>query len=168
MYIFILVNLCLGFLLEKKTPLHSFLLSDYIFYFACFLMLLTLLATAFKYKKINYKWRYDLFAVGAVLVWFSYWPAFFRFATPMFDLFPLYFAFITAFFSIVFITKRENIDPNALTFLQWLSDSGRFNPVIVMIAVIIGLAIPGHFLLFPASLTILALRYTLARCLDNE
>ncbi|KAF3981691.1 MAG: hypothetical protein HFP81_03565 [Methylococcales symbiont of Hymedesmia sp. n. MRB-2018] len=168
MYIFILVNLYLGFLLETKTPLHQILFSDYTFYFGCFLLLLTLFASSFKYIKIRYKLRYDLFAVGATLVWFSYWPAFFRYATPMFDIYPLYFAFITALFSVVFISKRENIDPATLTFLQWLSDSGRFHPVIVMIAVIIGLAMPRNFLLFPAALTILIMRFTLASCLDNE
>jgi|AJXC01.1.fsa_nt_gi hypothetical protein len=168
MYFFILVNLCLGFFLQAKTPLHSFLLSDFSLIFGGVLMLITLLATGFKFKKIPYKLRYDLFSVGSLLVWFAYWPPFFRYATPMFDFFPLYFAFITAFFSLVFITKRENMDPDAITFLQWLSDSGRFNPLLVMLAVITGLAMPEHFLLFPVALTILIIRFTLASCLDNE
>lgn len=168
MYIFILVNLCLGFLLEAKTPLHRFLVSNYSFYFGSLLLILTLFATGFKFKKMPYKVRYDLFAVGATLVWFSYWPPYFRFGSPMFNYFPLYFAFITALFSLVFITRRENMATDTISFLQWLSDSGRFNPVVVMIAVIIGLAMPHHFILFPAALTILAMRFALASCLDNE
>lgn len=168
MYIFILVNLFIGFLLAKKTPLYDFLLSDISLYLGCFLLLFSFLLTGLKRKILPYKLRYDLFAVGSVLVWFAYWPPYFIYGSPLFDYFPLYFAFITALFSIVFITKRENMDPDAITFLQWLSDSGRFHPAIIMLGVIIGLAMPRHFLLFPATLTIFIMRFTLASCLDNE
>ncbi len=168
MYFFILVNLSLGFLLQTETPIHTFLLSDISLYIGCFLMLINSTATGFKFKKIHYRLRYDLFAVGSLLVWFAYWPPFFRFGSPMFDYFPLYFALITAFFSLVFITKPENMDPDATIFLQWLSDSGRFNPLFIMIAVMVGLAMPGHFLLYPAAMTILVMRFTLASCMDNE
>ena len=168
MYIFILVNLCMGFLLQTKTPLHTFLLSDTSLYLGCVLVLINIIATGFKFKKIHYRLRYDLFAVGSILIWFAYWPPFFRYGTPMFDYFPLYFALITAFFSLAFITHPENMDPDATTFLQWLSDSGRFNPLFIMLAVIAGLAMPQHFLLYPAAMTILVIRYTLASCLNNE
>lgn len=168
MFVFIFINLYLGFVLQAKTPVHAFLLSDFSLALGCLLLLLALIATGFKLKKIAYKIRYDCFAVGAVLVWFAYWPPHFRQDTLVFDYFPLYFAFITAFSSLVFITKRENIDPNTLSFLQHLSDSGRFNPIIIMLVVIAGLALPRHFLLLPSAITILVTRFALASCLDNE
>ena len=86
----------------------------------------------------------------------------------LFQYFPMYYAFITALFSVVFITERENMDPDAVALLQWFSDSGRFNPTIIMIAVMISLALPQHFLLFPVTVTILVMRFTLASCLNNE
>ena len=86
----------------------------------------------------------------------------------MFQYFPMYFSFITAFFSVVFITKRENMAPDAVTLLQWLSDSGRFNPIVIMIAVMISLVLPQYFLLFPVTVTILVMRFALACCLNNE
>ena len=168
MFAFILLNLCIGFFLKDGSLLHNLFLSDATLYSGIILLVASLIATWFKYRKISFKLRYDLFAVGALLVWIAYWPPFFRFGSPMFHYFPLYFAFITALSSILFITKRENMDPDAVKLLQWLSDSGRFNPVIIMIAVIISLALPQHFLLFPVTITILVMRFALACCLNNE
>ena len=168
MFVFILLNLCLGFFLNKGSLFYTLLISDISLYAGIFLLLSNVLATWFKYRKISFKLRYDLFAVGALLVWISSWPPFFRFGSPVFQYFPLYFAFITALFSIIFITKGENMDPDAVKLLQWLSDSGRFNPVIIMIAVMISLALPQHFLLFPVTITLLVMRFALASCLNNE
>lgn len=168
MFIFIVLNLCLGFFLEYKSLFQALLLSEWSLYLGVFLLLSNLAGTWFKVKKIPFKLRYDLFAVGALLVWTSYWPPFFRVGSPVFLYFPFYFAFITALFSILFITKQENIDPQAVVFLQWLSDSGRFNPIVIMVGVIISLVFPTHFLLFPTTVTLLVMRFALASCLDNE
>ena len=158
----------MAFVLKDGGALRNIFLSDYSFYAGAGLLLATLVAASIKYKKIAYKIRYDLFAVGALLVWFSYWPAFFREGSPIFYLYPLYFALITALFSLVFIKDREQIDPDALDWLQWLSDSGRFNPVIVMLCVSISLCLPQQFMLFPLAISLLAMRFALACCLDNE
>ena len=168
MFIFIIFNLFIGFLLKEDSFFHTLLLSDYSLYTGIVLLVTNLIASWFKFNKIPFKLRYDLFGVGSLLVWFSYWPPFFRFGSPMFQYFPMYFAFITALFSVVFITARENMDPDAVTLLQWLSDSGRFNPIIIMIAVMISLALPQYFLLFPVTITLLVMRFALASCLNNE
>jgi len=133
--------------------------------FYCFLIWVVF---GYKYIKLSYKVRYDMFAVGALLVWFSYWPPFFRVESPIFYLYPLYFSLITALFSLIFITKRDQIDADALLWLQWLSDSGRFNPVVIMLGVIISLALPQQFMLFPLAISLLVLRFSLACCLNNE
>jgi hypothetical protein len=154
--------------LKDDGALKGVFLSDYSFYTGVGLMSATFVAVSVKYKKIAYKIRYDLFAVGALLIWFSYWPAFFREGSPIFYLYPLYFALITALFSLVFIKDREQIDPDALVWLQWLSDSGRFNPIIVMLCVCISLFLPQQFMLFPITVSLLVMRFALACSLDNE
>ena len=168
MYIFIFLNLYLGFLLKEESFFHDLFSSDFTLYAGVGLLVVNFIASCFKFSKIPFKLRYDLFAIGSLLVWISYWPPFFRFGSPMFQYFPMYFALITALFSVVFITKRENMDPDALSLLQWLSDSGRFNPIVIMIAVMISLALPQHFLLFPVTVTLLVMRFALASCLNNE
>jgi hypothetical protein len=158
----------MGFFLKDENLFKSLLMSDYSLYIGIFLIVGNFIASCLKLKKISFKFRYDLFAMGSLLVWYSYWPPFFRFGSPMFEYYPLYFAFITALFSLLFIKKLENMDPDAVTFLLWLSDSGRFNPIIIMVAVIISLGIPEHFLLYPVTVTLLVIRFALACCLDNE
>ena len=168
MFIFIFLNLYIGFLLQEESFFYNLLSSDFSLYTGIGLLVVNFIASWFKFSKIPFKLRYDLFAVGSLLIWFSYWPPFFRFGSPMFQYFPMYFAFITALFSVVFITKRENMDSDAVTMLQWLSDSGRFNPIFIMIAVMVSLALPQQFLLFPVTITLLVMRFALACCLNNE
>lgn len=168
MYLFILLNLCMVFLVKGDNAFRIIFLSDYFIYIGATLLLSNFVMALVKFKKINYKMRYDLFAVGAILVWFSYWPDFFREGSPLFYLYPTYFAFITALFSLVFITQREQIDPDALDWLEWLSDTGRFNPLIIMACVMVSLFLPQQFILFPLTMSLLIMRYTLACCLDNE
>ncbi len=168
MLIFISLNLTVTFIFKLDSSIGLLFRSEFALYFGIGLLLLNFIATAIKFKRIPYKLRYDLFAVGAFLVWFSYWPSFFRMGAPIFDVFPLYFAFISALFSLLFITKRENMDPDAVIFMQWLSDSGRFNPLVIMLGVMVSLAFPQHFLLFPIMITLWVTRFALACSLNNE
>ena len=168
MLTFILLNLCVAFLLKTDFFTLSFFQSKFSFFIGITLLIVNFVAMAIKFKKLPFKWRYDLFAVGSVLVWLFYWPPFFRVESPVFYSFLLYFAFISALFSTVFVTKRENMEPEAIDYLQWLSNSGRFNPLIIMIGVMISLAFPQHFLLFPITVTLLVIRYSLACCLNEK
>ncbi len=167
MFTFIVLNLIFAFFLKTDIFTLDFFQSKLLFSMGIILLIVNFVAMAIKFKKLSFKWQYDLFAVGSVLVWISYWPPFFRVDSPIFYAFLLYFAFITAFFSIIFITKRENMEPEVVEYLQWLSNSGRFNPLIIMLGVMISLAFPQHFLLFPVTVTLLVLRFSLACCLSN-
>ncbi len=167
MFVFIVFNLVVAFLLKIESPLNTLFLSNYSLYTGVFLLLITFLDTWPRFNKIPFKLRYDLFALGAILVWLCYWPPFFRLGSPLFYYFSLYFAFITAFCSLFFFTKREHIEPDVVIFLHWLSDSGRFNPIVIMIGVAIGLAVPQHFMLFPVFITLLVTRFALACSLEK-
>ncbi len=168
MFVFIFLSLYLGFLLEDESLFRSLLSSSYSLYFGIFLQIANFLAACLKFEKIGFKFRYDLFAVGSILVWFAYWPPFFRFGSPIFDALPVYFAFITSAVSILYITNKRSVDPDALVWLQWLSDSGRFNPLIIMLGTMISLVLPEHFLLFPVAITMWVMRFALACSLNNE
>ncbi|MFK5948116.1 MAG: hypothetical protein QM500_05030 [Methylococcales bacterium] len=168
MYIFILLNLLMAFVLKNDNIIRMFFLSDYALYLGEGLLAINFIAAWIKLKKISYRMRYDLFAVGALLIWFAYWPPFFRQDSPLFYIYPLYFALITALFSLVFIKKPEQIKPDERAWLQWLSDTGRFNPFIIMVCVAISLFLPQQFMLFPLTISLLVMRFALACCLDNE
>jgi len=168
MFLFIILDLCVVFFLktERLTP-EEFQLNS-LLYTGIFLLILNFVAMAVRFKKLSFKWRYDLFAVGSVFVWLSYWPPFFRLGSPVFISFLFYFAFISALFSILFIKKAEKLEPEVEEYLNWLSNSGRFNPLVIMIAVMVSLAFPQHFLLFPVTVTLLVIRYSMACSLDSE
>ncbi len=168
MYIFILLNLLMAFVLKNDNIIRTVFLSDYALYLGESLLVVILIATGIKFRQINYKLRYDLFAVGALLIWFAYWPPFFRQDSPLFYIYPLYFALITALFALVFIKKPEQIKRDERAWLQWLSDTGRFNPFIIMVCVAISLFLPQQFMLFPLTVSLLVMRFALACCLDNE
>jgi len=168
MIVFIFLNLYIAIILQDSGVMYDILASEYSIYTGLVVLISCFIATATNFKRFAYRLRYDLFACSALLIWFSYWPDFFRVGSPIFKLYPLYFAFITAFFSLVFVTKRDRIDEDALVFLQWLSDSGRFNPAFIMLGVIVSLWFPEYFMLFPVLITMWVIRYTLACCLNNE
>ncbi len=161
MYIFLLINLFLGFYLKSNGSVISLFQSDYFLYAGVCLL------TVSQSKRISFNLQYDLFAVGSILVWLSYWPPFFREESPVFYVFLLYFAFITAFFSLLFKTQKNKMSSDEIKNLQMLSSFVISNPLFVMVAVLISLAFPGHFLLFPLSITLLIIRFSLAYCLDN-
>lgn len=168
MFIFIFFNLCLSFLITSESPFATLFTSDFSLYLGVLLQIGCFIASWFKFKKIAFKFRYDLFATGSLLIWYSYWPPFFTPGSLMFEYFPLYFAFMSAFFSLIINTKAENMDSDTADLLQWLSDSGRYSPMVIMVAIIISLALPQYFILFPVSMTLFITRYALATCLDNE
>jgi hypothetical protein len=168
MYLFSVLNLALCVFLEDSHRFQAVLGSEWFRYAGLALMVSNFVASFFKPKKWPYGLRYDLFAVGALLVWAQYWPPFFRFGTPMFFVFPIYFLVMSVFVSSVFIVSRERIPEDTLKMMQWLSDSGRFNPHWIMAGVMLSLYFPQHFLLFPSTITLLLFRFALACCLDNE
>ncbi|MCK5831533.1 MAG: hypothetical protein KAH20_14655 [Methylococcales bacterium] len=168
MFIFILVNLLLGLLLKSDTSDIFLLLSNYFQYTGSVLLLITFIATGIKTKQISFTFRYDLFAVGSILIWFSYWPPFFREGSPMFYILPLYFAFLTAFFTLVGINSKNGAQQDEINQLYRLPNFVISSPLIIMTCVIISLTLPQHFMLFPIAITLLVARYSLACYLDNE
>lgn len=165
MYFFILLNLAIAYVMTSKVSVLHFVLSDVTLYAGIAGIAITLVSAAI--RKLPAGLWYDLFACAATLVWLPYWYPDFRDGSPVFFYFPLFFALISALFSLLFIRQRDQIDEQTLLFLQWLSDSGRFNPVLIVVFVLAGLFLKQHFLLYPAAVTLLVMRYALARCLQE-
>lgn len=167
MFIFVLINLTVFFLLKTEWGSLELFQSNLFFLSGVFLLVVSFIASAIKFNKIPFKWHYDLFATGSFLVWLSYWPPFFRIDSPLFSSYLLYFSLIVAFFSLTFMTKKQEMEQEVVQYLSWLSDSGRFNPLIIMVGVMASLAFPQHFLLYPITITLLATRFSLECCLKG-
>lgn len=168
MYIFILLNMFLVFFLNSDSSVQLLFQSEYSLYIGIFLLVLNFVSIGSQTKRIPFSLCYDLFAVGSVLVWLSYWPPFFREESPLFYVFSLYFSFITAFFSLLFKTQKESLGVDDIKNLQMLSNYRLTSPLIFLTAVIMSLVFPGHFLLFPVAITLLIIRFSLTDCLYNK
>jgi len=168
MYIFILLNMFLVFFLNSDSSVQLLFQSEYSLYIGIFLLVLNFVSIGSQTKRIPFSLCYDLFAVGSVLVWLSYWPPFFREESPLFYVFSLYFSFITAFFSLLFKTQKESLGVDDIKNLQMLSNYRLTSPLIFLTTVIMSLVFPGHFLLFPVAITLLIIRFSLTDCLYNK
>jgi len=167
MFIFILVNLFLGLLLKNDSSSNFLLLSDYFQYAGAILLIVNFIAAVIKTKKIPFGFHYDLFAVGSILIWFSYWPPYFREGSPLFYVLPLYFAFIAAFFTLTFTNRKNGLEPDEINKLQMFPNFVITSPLTIMTCVIVSLALPQHFMLFPIAITLLIAHFSLACYLRN-
>lgn len=166
MYGFILLNLALSYLTGSEHWLVVYLVTDVVLIvglvgMACAALMAWL-------EVLPCMIRYDLFACGSLLVWLPYWYPDFRDGSPVFVYFPLFFALVTALISLSFIISRDRIDQATVELLQWLSDSGRFNPLLIAVFVLAGLYFKQHFLLYPVAMVLLIMRYALACSLEEK
>ena len=163
---FIALSLALSFMVQSASPLQNKLISPLFIYVGIGLAIISILGIL--YKKISQKIWYDIFASSMLLAWFAYWKPIFNEDSPIFYLYPLYFAFMTAFVSLFFISQRHRIDDETLRQMQSLSDKSRLKPWIVMICVMASLELQQDYLLYPITMTLFILRFALSSCLETD
>ncbi len=163
---FIAISLTLSFMVQTQNPLQNTLISPLFIYISIGLAVICIFGII--YKTISPKIWYDIFASSMLLTWFAYWKPLFNEDSPIFFLYPLYFAFMTAFVSLFFIGQRHKIDYETLRQMQSLSDKSRLRPWIVMLCVMASLGLQQHYLLYPIMMTLLILRFALSSCLEAD
>ncbi|MFA6052547.1 MAG: hypothetical protein WC762_08140 [Methylobacter sp.] len=161
---FIALSLALSFTVQTASPLQHILISPFFIYTGMALAMLSIFKILS--RKTPAKIWYDIFASSMLLVWFAYWKPIFNEDSPIFFLYPLYFAFITAFVSLFFIGQRHTIDYETLRQMRYFSDKSRLQPWILMLCVIASLGLQEHFLLYPITMTLFILRFALSSCLE--
>ncbi len=161
---FIVLNLTLSFLVQTQSRYQAIFIAPTMLYIGLATIAISLI-TALS-RKVPYTIWYDSLASGILLTWFCYWHLFFRNDLPMFYLFPLFFAFMTALVSIFFVSKRDRFDQESIEHLRFFSELELFHPALIIAAVLVSVLLPGHYLLFPVLMNVLIVRYTLTSCLD--
>ena len=164
MPVFITLNLLLSYLAQTESPYQNFFTATITIYLGLACIAISMIGAMIR-KNYYLAW-YDLFATGALLTWFSNWHQFFRNDAPMFYLFPLYFAFLTALVSLLFISKRDRFDQESVDHIRYFSDMTRFHPGLVVSAVLVSMLLPGHYLFFPIAMSLFIIRYTFTCCAD--
>lgn len=164
MPVFICLSLIISILVQSQNPQLNLLTEPFVVYAgttgAVAAILLLLL------KKMPESFCFDLFASCTLLTWFAYWKPDFKDDSPVFFFFPLYFALMTAFVALAFISQRDSIDSASLQQMQRLAQKQRLKPWLVMSAVLVSIVFEEHYLMFPTLMTLLILRFALASCLQ--
>lgn len=161
---FITLSLILSYLVQTESPYQHIFTATITTHLGLACITISIISVII--KKSLYTVCYDLFATGALLTWFSNWHQFFRNDVPMFYLFPLYFAFLTALVSLLFISKRDRFDQESVDHIRYFNEMTRFHPGLVVSGVLISMLLPEHYLLFPVAMSLFIVRYTFTRCAD--
>lgn len=162
---FILLCLGLGILVKLQSPYQEFFKTIEMFYFGIACMCLAIIVWLLKKtSRIN---PFDWFAMGTLLCWFYRWHQFYRDDAPMFYLFPLFFAIVTALVTVFLVDQRENFDYETIEYFQYFSDSVKLNTGGVVACVILSLFLNNHFILYPVAMIVYILRFVFSTCLQD-
>jgi len=166
MPLFIILSLCLSYLVQASSPLQTVLISPIVINSGLALGIVSIIGIFF--KKIKDTICYDLFACSTLLAWFASWKPFFNDQSPIFFFFPLYFALVTAFASLILIGRRQQIDRQTHSYMNAFIEKSGMEPWILMILILGSLRLQHHFMLFPVLMTLLLVRFTLSGCVQRS
>lgn len=117
--------------------------------------------------RIYYGYKYDLFSVGCLIVWFADWSQIFGLEAPIFYVYPVYFAVLSVIITHSVINQRAKFDENQLKLIHIMSDWKPLNPLVLAFATLGSLSLPKHYLLYPIFMTFLYIRYCLTVCVND-
>ena len=166
MPLFIALSLALCFMVQTASSVQSLLVTPILIYSSLAIAIISIFGSMF--KKMSVMIWYDIFSSSTLLVWFAYWKPLFKDDSPVFFFYPLYFAMMTAFVSLFFISQRHKIDHESLRLMQLLSKKSIIQPWVIMICVLGTLELQQHFMLYPTMMTLLIMRFALASCLKDR
>jgi hypothetical protein len=166
MFVFILLSLALGYLVQTSNPLANQLENPLFGYLGIGGAFLAIAGALF--KKRHFTIWYDLFASCVLFAWFAYWKTQFQDDSPMFFFFPVYFAAMSAFISLAFIGQCGRLDDETLYYMRRLAEQKRLQSWVIMLGTLGSLQLLDHYLVFPVLITLLLLRFALDCCVERN
>lgn len=166
MIVYISVCLAMAYIVQSQNSLQMLLSSPAFAIIGLIGALLAIVCTIM--KKFPERICYEIFFCCSLLTWYPYWLPYFKEQSPIFFFFPLFFAGITVFLSLVFINNKHKIDAENLDHLRRLSDQPGLQPWALMLCVLGSLELQDHFQVYPVMTTLLLLRFTLSSCIDSN
>jgi hypothetical protein len=180
MYIFIVFSLALCFLLQTNSPLLLYFESPFVIYGGLAVAIVALACVILK-KGPSKVWH-DVFVSSALIVWYAYWPSIFNTYSddapvmndelpmfnedsPVFFFFPIYFVFMAAFVELFFGGRRHKGDLSTLGQMQELAKRLTIKSWALMVLVLVSLALPQHYTLYPVAVTVLLIHFELSNFL---
>ncbi len=164
MIAFILSSLLLAILVQTHNEFLSLLATPMALGIGITAIAASLLAGYFR-KLPAIAWH-DGFATAGLLVWYAYWRPEFNDDSPMFFIFPLYYALLTSILTLALINKAPYFDQESIEYLRNLEKLTRFDISVIVVFVLISLLITRHYALYPMAMTFFLTRHTIIVCLE--
>ena len=165
MIAFIICNLLLAILVQNQSEFLPLLTTPAALGIGLTAMAASLLAGYLK-KVRGIVWH-DGFATAGLLVWYAYWNPQFNDDTPMFFIFPLYYALLTSIVTLTLINKSPYFDQESIDYLRHLEKITRFDISVIVVFVLISLLITRHYALYPMAMTFFVIRHAMIVCLED-
>ena len=165
MIAFIICSLSLALLAWSQNEFLPLLATPVALGIGLTIMAASLLAGYLK-KLPTLSWH-DGFASATLLVWYAYWKPQFGDDTPMFFVFPLYYALLSLVLTLALTSKSQNFDQESVAYLRYLEKISRFDMSVIVAFVLISLLITRHYALYPMAMTFFIIRHTMIVCLEN-
>ncbi len=166
MPLFIVINLILSFFAQNDGAFKEIIINPFLMDICLGFAGISLIVSFVKKWQLNI--TYDVFASSVLVVWFSYWQPYFKDDAPMFFVYPVYFAMLTAVISLIVIGHQSYIDKVTLRAMLSLSSRTIIQPWIIMICLFISLELHQNFLFFPTMMTLLIIRFGLSGYLSKH
>ena len=110
----------------------------------------------------------DGFACCSLLTWYGYWKPLFSVGSPLLHVFPSYFALLGLWMLLGFINKSSRFDANSQAVVADLQVYlASFSSGLLALTVLIGIALPEHYLTYPLAMTFFIMRAAFQRCFEN-
>lgn len=165
MSIFIICCLTLTALIQIQSLYLPLLNIEPVWMAAAGLAVIFLLAGCL--KKLPGSVWHDGFACSGLWAWYGYWEPLFSKGSPIFDVFPVYYAVLSGWMLLAFINKSHRFDQASQEALRYLQQYlVRFDTCWLAGLVLLGLALPEHYLSYPLAMTFFIVRSAFQRCLE--
>lgn len=119
---------------------------------------------------VQYSYKYELFYLGCLLIWFSLWRQEYRIDAPVFLYYPIYFILVNGLVSFLLINNDALHRPGSelLREIRTIYRSSYLQETVLITLTVGSLLIPKLYLAYPLLASLVSLRYAIITCLRNE
>ena len=153
------------YLIWNQSIYLSALNSDAALYFGFGCVAVSVLMSFF--PRIHDGFKYNLFCVGCLIVWFADWSRIFGLEAPIFYSYPVYFALLSVAITHLVINQTERFDDDQVKLMRIIYNWKPFKPPVLAAGALVSLSFPSHYLLYTVAMTFMLISYAFGICLQK-
>ncbi len=119
-------------------------------------------------KRVDFRWTYDLFLLGGILVWFVYWREIYRLDAPLFKFYPAYFVLVSFVLTRLVADQVRRLDGDQVKLLQLIYGHALAHPVLLVGLTLASLYYREWYVVYPIAVSFICIRYAFGECLRQN